>query len=164
MIRLAVSEDLPEILEIYKSARHRMKEAGNPTQWGESYPRLELLEQDILEKRLYVLHNEKEIYGVFYFLIGEDDTYLEIQGSFMSDEEYGVIHRIAGKEGYKGIFSECLRFCEEKISHLRIDTHRDNKKMQGVLTKHGFQYRGIIFVEDGSERLAFEKCGGDDLD
>ena len=40
---------------------------------------------------------------------------------------------------------------------LRGDTHRGNKIMQRVLEKNGLVYRGIIYLEDGGERLAFEK-------
>lgn len=39
---------------------------------------------------------------------------------------------------------------------LRADTHRDNLPMQRVLEKAGFSLRGVIYVEDGSERLAYE--------
>ena len=40
---------------------------------------------------------------------------------------------------------------------MRIDTHKDNKTMQRLILKNGYEYCGIIFVEDGTERLAFEK-------
>ena len=45
----------------------------------------------------------------------------------------------------------------ESIPHLRIDTHRNNLVMQHVVEKHGFSRRGIIFVEDGTERIAYER-------
>lgn len=157
IIRLATMDDLSEILEIYQRSRLRMIKDGNPDQWGNHYPPLELLKSDVEKNRLYVLFREKEVYGVFYFAIEEDRTYQSIKGSWLDESEYGVIHRIAAKEGHRGIFSECLRFCDEKISHLRIDTHRDNLRMQRVLEKNGFHFCGIIYVEDGSERLAYEK-------
>lgn len=41
---------------------------------------------------------------------------------------------------------------------MRADTHKDNETMQSLLLKNGYEYCGIIFVEDGTERLAFEKA------
>ena len=38
MFRGATRSDLPEILKIYARAREAMAAAGNPTQWGTSFP------------------------------------------------------------------------------------------------------------------------------
>ena len=40
---------------------------------------------------------------------------------------------------------------------IRIDTHEDNKPMRRFLEKCGFKFCGIIYLEDGSKRLAYEK-------
>ena len=96
-----------------------------------------------------------QICGAFVFFIGDDPTYRYIEGSWMKDTPYGVIHRIAGQGG--GIFADALSFCEARISHIRIDTHHDNKPMQHVVEKAGFSRRGIIYVDDGSPRIAYEK-------
>lgn len=40
---------------------------------------------------------------------------------------------------------------------MRIDTHENNKVMQHLIKKNGFQECGIIYVEDGSPRIAYEK-------
>ncbi len=39
---------------------------------------------------------------------------------------------------------------------IRGDTHRLNLPMQRVMAKNGLELRGVIHVEDGSERLAYE--------
>ena len=39
-----------------------------------------------------------------------------------------------------------------------LDTHRDNIPMQKVLARNDFTYCGIIYLENGDERLAFNKC------
>ena len=44
-----------------------------------------------------------------------------------------------------------------QCGNLKIDTHRDNVVMQNMLKKNGFQSCGIIHVQDGSERLAYQK-------
>ena len=54
-VRKAFIEDLPRILELYAMARVRMKESGNPHQWGDSYPPRELVERDIKAGVTYVI-------------------------------------------------------------------------------------------------------------
>lgn len=153
-IRPAEQADMTEILKIYEYARAFMVANGNPTQWRDGYPRQELLETDIALNRLYVVEQDNRICGVFVFFIGDDPTYAYIEGSWRSTEPYGVIHRIAGIGG--GIFPAALAFCRSKISHMRIDTHGNNKPMQHVVAKAGFSPRGTIYVEDGSPRIAYD--------
>ena len=69
-----------------------------------------------------------------------------------------TIHRIAGSGAGKGIFRECLAYCLARIPNIRIDTHRDNAAMRHLLEKHGFRKCGVIYVEDGSPRIAYQKC------
>ena len=155
-VRTANREDLPAIEAIYARARQFMKDTGNPNQWGNVNPPVEQLVVDIGRKELFVVTNETGIHGVFYFAMGADPTYARIyDGSWGSDEPYGTIHRIAS-DGTGGIFSAALAFCKKKTSHLRIDTHQDNRVMQHVVEKHGFARRGIIYIADGSPRIAYE--------
>ncbi len=91
------------------------------------------------------------------FEIAADPTYAVIEdGAWISDEPYGVIHRVANNGTIKGMFSEVFGFCHQKINHLRIDTHDDNKIMQHVVEKHGFQRCGIIHLQNGDPRIAYE--------
>ena len=50
-----------------------------------------------------------------------------------------------------------INYAASRFAHLRIDTHRDNRIMQRLIEKHGFTYCGIIWLEDGTERLAYER-------
>ena len=57
------------------------------------------------------------------------------------------------------IYAYARRFMAEN-GNLRIDTHGDNIVMQNLLAKMGFQYCGIVYVEeDRNPRLAYEKAG-----
>ena len=95
---------------------------------------------------------------MFSFYIGEDSTYSQIyDGKWLSDKEYGTIHRIAGNGKGKGILKKAVSYCEERIPHLRIDTHEDNKIMQAAIEKNGFTKCGTILTEKGSPRIAYEK-------
>lgn len=158
MIRKAELNDLATIEEIYKTAREFMKENGNSTQWGDKYPEEELLIDDISKKQLYVVEEAGIIYGVFAFIIGEDETYKVIdKGKWLSTDAYGTIHRIASNGKIKGIFDKVVAYCFNEINHLRIDTHFDNKIMHHLIEKSGFIKCGIIYVVDGSPRIAYEK-------
>lgn len=156
MVRKATLKDVDRITEIYAAARAFMRDTGNPTQWSGGYPQRELTECDIKSEKLYVIENGSKLYGVFYFNIGVDSTYLKIDGAWGSDAPYGVIHRIASDGTSKGVFGEALNFCKEQISHIRIDTHDDNAVMQSVLLKHGFNYCGTIYLANGDPRRAYE--------
>ncbi len=158
MIRNATMADFNAIWSVYLDGRQFMRETGNPTQWGDFYPTVPMLEKDIEMQRLYVVEREGEICGVFLFMFGPDPWYAILDdGDWLSDDRYGVIHRIAAKAGHKGIFKEALDFCLQRISHMRIDTHEDNKVMQHILEKNGFSKRGIVYVHDHSPRIAFER-------
>ena len=100
----------------------------------------------------------REIHAVFAFISGEDPTYSRIeQGRWLQNTPYATLHRIAGNGKLHGIFSIIIEFCSEQIGHLRIDTHQDNQIVQHLICKNGFQKCGIIYVEDGSPRIAYEK-------
>ena len=154
-IRPATQADLCAILEIYAHARRFMAENGNPTQWGQNHPAQHLLDEDISLNRLYVVESGERLCGVFMFEVGNDPTYTYIEGSWRSNTPYGVIHRIAGVGG--GVFAAALEYCSGVIGHLRNDTHADNKPMQHVVEKSGFSKRGIIYVEDGNPRIAYDR-------
>ena len=156
-IRTAQEEDLSQILEIYAYAREFMAANGNPHQWGKTNPPRETLEADIAGGKLYAAQNGGKICGVFFFSVGEDPTYRKIyDGKWLSDAPYGTIHRIASN-GSGGLFKACVDFCKMQCPHLRIDTHADNKIMQHVIEKAGFQRCGIIYIADGTPRIVYER-------
>ena len=49
-----------------------------------------------------------------------------------------------------------MDWCVSIDRNLRIDTHRDNSIMRHNILKYGFRYCGIIFLESGDERLAYQ--------
>ena len=80
-IRRAVTADLERLMEIYAAARQFMVENGNPTQWKNGYPQREMLENDILLERLYVVEEDGCLRGGFVFFVGDDPTYEYIKNS-----------------------------------------------------------------------------------
>ena len=156
-IQIATNNDLNEILEIFKYARKFMKENGNPNQWKDNRPSSTLIEEDIKHQQFYCIKQDDVIVGVFAFIIGDDITYHHIEGKWLNDAPYGVIHRIASNGKTKGILNAALNYCESHVSNIRIDTHEDNKIMQHLLEKRGYQKCGIIYVDDGTPRIAYQK-------
>ena len=154
-IRPAAQADLAKIEEIYAGARQFMCENGNPTQWNDGYPRRELLEEDIRLGRLYVAEQEGKIGGAFMFALGDDPTYSYMEGgTWRANTPYGTIHRIASRSS--GVFAAAVEFSRSRCSHIRVDTHADNKPMQHLAEKYGFSRRGIIYVEDRTPRIAYD--------
>lgn len=157
-IEKAELNDLPKMMEIYAYAREFMKKTGNPNQWSDKFPEEAVLRDDIQAGNLYVIKENGAIHAVFALIIGEDPTYVYIeQGAWHSDATYGTIHRVAGDGKLHGIFALVTEFCSRKISHLRVDTHRDNQVMQHLILRNGFEECGVIYVADGTPRLAYEK-------
>ena len=159
MFRGARRSDLEQILEIYAHARKAMADSGNPTQWGDSYPPQEMLEEDIDSNRLFVYVVNGQLLGVFAFILGVDPTYQAIEGgAWLNDTlPYGTIHRLASSGKSKGVASAVIEWCLEHCQSLRADTHADNQIMQHLLEKNGFTRCGIIHVADGTPRIAYQK-------
>lgn len=158
-IRLAELTDVPPILQIYETARQLMRTSGNPTQWGDSYPSVEIVTNDIEHEQSYVcIDDDGDIVGVFCYFVGIEPTYNNIyEGKWLNDDPYGVIHRIASSGKHKGIASFCINWCLSNHNNIRIDTHRNNHAMHHLLSKMGFTSCGIIYLENGSERVGYGK-------
>ena len=157
MVRLAVMNDMDRILDIYELARAYMKEKGNPTQWGDSYPEILMLLEDISKQQLFVIEEEEKVVGCFVLAGGEDETYTVIDnGKWRSTDYYGTIHRIASDGTVSGIFSKCMEYAREHYDYLRVDTHADNGPMQTAVLREGFVYTGIIYTYDGTSRKAYD--------
>jgi len=156
MIRRANKEDIKYIMPIYEAAKKKMRADGNLHQWSDKYPDEETLLNDITRNELYIAYDDEGIYGVFMLSFSGEDTYKEIQGAWLNDEPYAVIHRIASLGNGKNLLKDAIDFTFEKTNNIRIDTHEDNNIMRTLLKKLGFIYTGIIHLKDGDERRAYQ--------
>ena len=157
-IRKATPADLEAMVRIYDYARGFMARTGNPKQWGDGYPKKELLQEDIAQGRSYVIEGEDaHVHAVFFYAPGPDPSYAVIEnGAWLNDAPYGVIHRIAGDGQVRGVLAAAVAFCRAMCPEVRIDTHFDNHVMQSALAKQGFQKCGIIYLENGDPRIAYQ--------
>ena len=177
VIRKAELAELDEIMKIFDIARQYMREKGNMNQWINGYPSRELITEDIEAGHLFVCldsidgdcsgnhcndgnvgndGNDGKIHGVFAFILGDDPTYHVIEGgSWLNDEPYGTIHRMASDGVISGLLEKSMPFCLSHTDNVRIDTHGDNEPMLRAVKRYGFTHCGVIYVADGSPREAF---------
>lgn len=155
-IRLAALADLPRIQELYDIGRAYMRSTGNMNQWINGYPQQEILEQDIKKQQLFVFEDHTGLHGVFAFILGEDPTYGYIDGAWPNNKPYGTIHRIASDGTVKGAVARAKEFSMQYTDEIRVDTHHDNHTMQHVVEKNGFRRCGVIYLENGDPRIAYQ--------
>ena len=112
------------------------------------------------------MEEEGQIVGTIAVIFDGEPTYDKIyNGAWLTTEElYAAIHRVAVDAECKGkgiagaMIYEAEKLCRERgVCSLKNDTHRDNLSMQRMQEKNGFVQCGIIYLQDGAERLACEK-------
>ncbi len=158
IIRKAVSDDTAEILNCYESSHKIMNSIGNTNQWEKGYPNKETIAEDINNDYLFVVTLNNKIVGTFVFFVGIEPAYNEIfNGKWLNNDKYGVIHRVAKKDGNNGILKAITDYCLTITDNLKIDTHKDNLIMRHLLISLGFTECGIIYIRGGKERIAYQK-------
>lgn len=162
--RRSTLADVDDIMKIIKQAQEYLK-SQQVTQWQNNYPNIQVVEQDIEDLNGYVIVDDYNVIGTVTVSFDGERTYNEIyEGQWQSNLPYAVVHRIAIHEEYKGkglssiMMDNIVKMCHDRnIKSIRVDTHEANKSMQKLIEKTGFKYCGIIYLLDGSKRLAYEK-------
>ena len=163
-LRKSTLKDIDRIMDIIKQSQNYFKE-NNIDQWQNNYPNEEIIKEDISNGESYVLLNNNKIVGTTVISFNRERTYDKIyEGKWLTNDKYANIHRIALDNEYKGqgLSGEILKYvedcCKERGIHsIKGDTHEDNLSMQKFFEKNGFKYCGVIYLEDGDKRVAFEK-------
>ena len=160
-IRRATTDDLEAVCAIYAAARVFMRTHGNPTQWPGDYPGLIDAEKDLEIGALWVLDEGAGPIAVMSVLPGPDPTYAVIEGdSWLNDEPYWVMHRLAVTESGHGAGTRMLEWLCARHDNVRADTHPNNKAMQHVLETSGFARCGLIQLLDrptDTTRIAYQR-------
>lgn len=162
ILESAKNSDIDVCWDILADGRRFQREQGF-VQWTDDYPNRDTVKDDILSQKGYVLKVDGVIAGYMCIDFSGEPAYESIDGSWRSEKNYAVIHRMAFRKNFcgKGLseaaFSLAEKLCIEKgVDYLRIDTAPPNKRMQHILAKNGFEYCGVIKYQ-GSERLAYDK-------
>ena len=138
----------------------------NYEQWSDEYPSAADVYMDMENGSSYVLCDGDRVIGYSAIVFSDDVNYQKIDGRWLNDESYGVIHRTSILSSCKGkglagmFFDYAEKLAKEKgIHNMRIDTHKDNVPMQHCIAKHGYTYCGVVYMVngDGSPRDAFQK-------
>jgi len=163
--RLSRLEDIKSIMEIINKGKEKLNKE-NIEQWQDGYPNEESIINDIKNTYSYVLVEENIIIGTVAISFDGESTYNKIyNGSWITtNEPYAVMHRVAvdinSKIKGKGrlLIENTEKLCKDKnINSIKIDTHEQNISMQNLLINNGFKYCGVIYLENGEKRLAYEK-------
>ena len=173
----ATYADLDRICEIIRQAQAQMRALGS-RQWQDGYPAPANIEEDIARGYGYVLRKSEGeskgrseggdpdagrviAYGAVIF--DGEPAYEALDGKWLTDRQYVVLHRMAVADGEKGRGVAREFMCrtealarERGIGSFRVDTNFDNRYMLRLLDGLGFVYCGRIVYASG-ERLAFEK-------
>jgi len=165
LFRLAKNKDIDNIMRIIGEAQTALR-ALNIDQWQNGYPAVGDIQKDIDAQSGYVLEDETgEIVGYTAVFIDFEPTYDKIfDGAWLSIDRFVVAHRMAVKqsEKRKGIaeilFAEIIHIAKNQgITSFKFDTHEGNIPMRNLAKKLGFVYCGIILLNSGAKRMAFEK-------
>ena len=153
IFRQAQSCETDRIMQIIRQAQARMHAAGS-RQWQDGYPAPGHISADIGRNRGYVLCKpgvEGPLSVIAYGAVVFDGepAYDAIDGQWLTDEPYVLVHRIAVADGERG------RGVAAEFLH-RVETNFDNQTMLRLLERTGFTYCGKVVYRSG-ERLAYEK-------
>ncbi len=158
-IRHATTSDVESIMQVLAQAKQVMRDSGNLNQWINGYPTSQAVMLDIEHNAAIVIEDDGNIVAYFAFMPSPEPTYAKIyNGKWLdNDRPYHVVHRMGAVPTAHGIFNFAMDYCFSNDPNIRIDTHRDNKIMQHLLERYGFGYCGIIYLENGDERLAYQR-------
>ena len=165
-IRQATAADISALMPLFDEARATIARLGID-QWQDGYPQRHLVEDGIERGETYCVEIDGSLAATFV-LVDSEPLYDAIEnGQWTSGDEsrdYVAIHRVAvsvAKRG-SGISTAILDFAAAEArargrTSLRIDTHEGNIVMRRMLEKHGFAPCGVIRLENGAPRVAYEK-------
>lgn len=161
--RKATLLERPQIWVILQQAIVRRKQDGSQ-QWQDGYPNPAVLQQDIETGVGYVLtNNENTIIGYAAILFNDEPAYENLNGTWLTNDDFAVVHRLAIAEQYlgQGYAKKMLYFTEDlavenNIFSIKVDTNFDNIVMMKVFEKLGYTYCGEV-VFRGGVRKAYEK-------
>ena len=160
--RQANYSEASQIWQILKDAIRRRKEDGS-SQWQDGYPNMKVIKSDIQKKIGFVFTQNDTIIGYSAVIINDEPDYINIEGKWLSDQDFIVYHRVAISEEFlaKGMAKKMMKLIEQyalskNIYSLKADTNHDNIPMMKIFEKLGYSFCGIVYIRQ-SPRRAYEK-------
>ncbi|QBZ99114.1 GNAT family N-acetyltransferase [Flavobacterium sangjuense] len=160
--RKATLVEIPQIWTIIQQAIARRKNDGSQ-QWQDGYPNETVIQQDIEKGIGYVLLDDNTVAGYAAILFNDEPAYEQLKGSWLTNGDFVVVHRVAISDDYlgKGLAQKIFLFTEDlaidnNFFSIKVDTNFDNIPMLKILEKLGYTYCGEVTFR-GGVRKAFEK-------
>jgi possible acetyltransferase len=163
-MRKANFKDLEKVSDIVEEAKKSLKNDG-VDQWQNGTPNLSLLGQQVSRNNSYVYEKYGEVLAYAYLSPDYDPTYASVRKAMKGDNSITIHTLCVNKDkmgkGIGSLFFEQIKDFAVKNNKdsLRIDTHKDNFRMRGLIKKFGFSYIGIIYINDNGiakPRYAYE--------
>ncbi|SHH39626.1 GNAT family N-acetyltransferase [Flavobacterium aquidurense] len=162
ILRKADISEVPQIWSILQDAIEQRRQDGS-TQWQDGYPNELTIQNDIQNGYAYVLTENESILCYAAIIFEKEPAYEEIQGKWLTNGDYAVVHRVAASKLAKGkgiatkLFKNIEQICiTNNIYSIKVDTNFDNIPMLKILEKLDYSYCGEVFFR-GAARKAFEK-------
>lgn len=171
IIHSTTPSDLPAVMAIIEEARRTIAALGID-QWQNGSPNRAMIEEDIARGQGRAVTLGGKTVGTFALIFDGEPTYTVMEGGSWSlpdrtetgEWSYLAIHRVAisVESRGSGVSTAIIRYAEDTAralgrAALRIDTHEGNVVMRRMLEKHGFALRGVIHLENGDPRVAYER-------
>jgi len=162
VLRKAVLSEIPAIWEILQDAIEQRRLDGS-SQWQDGYPNELSIKNDIENGYGYVFTEDESILAYAAIIFDKEPAYENIEGKWLTDDDYTVVHRVAVSKLAKGKGIATKLFesieglsVENKIYSIKVDTNFDNTPMLKILDRLKYTYCGEVYFR-GSARKAFEK-------
>lgn len=164
-LRPATAADLPAIWTIIQYAIEQRRLDGS-RQWQDGYPNQQSIAADLDTGYAYVVEDHGAILLYAAVIFDREPAYDAIEGAWLTNGPYLVLHRVAASEQAKGkgIATEFFRMAEELcrergVPSIKVDTNFDNQPMLRILARLGYTYCGEVYFR-GNARRAYEKVVG----
>lgn len=160
--RKAEISDKDIIWEIIQQSIERRRIDGS-NQWQNGYPNQQTVESDITKNFGFVLTVSDEIAVYVALIFNDEPAYSTIDGAWLTNGEFVVIHRVAVSEKFAGqglakklfdVIEDYVR--SQNVHSIKVDTNYDNAAMLKILESKGYTYCGEVLLPSGM-RKAFEK-------
>ncbi|WP_316789754.1 GNAT family N-acetyltransferase [Pedobacter frigoris] len=147
-IRLALTEDIPAIMQLVSKVIPLMHAMGN-FQWGDDYPNPEVFAQDIAIGQLWVAEITGNVVGVSAITNDQSPEYAD--AGWDINEKTVVTHRLAVDPDCQGMgIARALMEQAESVARssginiLRVDTNSENMATRALFPKLGYTFSGEI--------------------
>ena len=140
-LRAAALSEVELAMDIINQAKAHLRAQGID-QWQTGYPDRDCLERDVRTGKGYFLEEDGIPLGYLCVDFDGEPAYEALEGEWLTDGPYVVVHRMAVADGEcgKGVAAEFLRHAEEMarergIGAFRIDTNHDNRPLLRLLER-----------------------------